>query len=950
MTISAVGEPDVGAEPGAPGARPRPLELAGELVQNIGPDALELASDLIHSITRDGRIVYANRAWRERLGYDIADLPALSIDDVIHHDHVAHCRDVIARALAGENVGPVEIVLVARDGRQLPVEGLVARAGSGDSDATTLGVFRDVTERKRTLDLLRASEERFRTERDFNAAILNAAGSLLVVVDVFGRVLRFNRACEELSGYSREEVEGRAFWEVLGWGDPEIAGRLKQAFERRASASLPPSWEEYWVMRDGTRRLVSWSLSALQINSSSTEYFIASGVDITHQREQEEILRESEERFRSLFQHSIDAVLLTSPDGGIYAANPEACRIFGMTEEEICRAGRAGVVDQSDPRLPVYLEERRLTGKARGELTLRRADGSTFPGEISTSIFLDREGRQKTGMIIRDVTERKQAEEALRESEERFRRAFDDASIGMAQVGLDGRWLKVNRSLCEILGYSEVELLATDFQSLTHPDDLEADLDQVRAMVAGEIRTYQMEKRYFHRQGHVVWVLLSVSMVRDGAGRPMYFLSQVQDITGRKRAEDAQRLLVDAGTVLAPSIDYRTTLENVARLVVRSLADYCIMYLLEEDRQINRTAGAHSEPEKERLLADLLRYSPGQGVNDLVARVISTGEPLMMVEIPRGVLEAHAYDSTQLRTLLELDVRSGIIVPLEATGGVIGAMMLLLSGPERRYSGADLSLARDVARRVALALENARLFQQVKETLAGRDAMLSVVSHDMKNYLVAIGAFAQTLPELVPRDGSPANRQLLEGLAQIERGAGEMNHLVLDLMDFAGSQVGLALRLAKRPMDLVELTRNVVCQQQRTALQHTIVFETGETEFTGSWDGERISHMLVNLISNAVKYSPRGSEITVSLKRQQDETGRWAVLSVRDRGIGIPAKDLPGIFIRFTRAGNVGNVEGRGLGLYSVQQIVQMHGGSIGVESEEGIGSRFIVRLPANGA
>jgi signal transduction histidine kinase len=473
---------------------------------------------------------------------------------------------------------------------------------------------------------------------------------------------------------------------------------------------------------------------------------------------------------------------------------------------------------------------------------------------------------------------------------------------------------------------------------------------RVRAMLAGEIRTYQMEKRYFHRHGQVVWTLLSVSMVRDGEGRPMYFLSQVQDITSQKRAEEAQRLLVEAGAVLAPPLDYGTTLQNVAQLVVRSLADYCIIYLLEEDGQIHRTAGAHSEPEKEILVEDLLRYSPGHGVNNLVARVISTGEPVMMVEIPRAALEASAYDVAQVRTLLALDVRSGIIVPLEAPNRVIGAMLLLLSGPERRYSGADLSLARDVARRAALALENARLFQQLKETLASRDALLSVVSHDMKNYLIAIGAFAQMMPDLVPRDGSADSLQLLEGLAHIERAAGQMNHLVLDLMDFARAQAGLAFKLARRPIDLVDLARQVVCQQQRTAPQHTVVFTTGEKELTGAWDGERIAHALVNLITNAVKYSPHGGEITVSLERQQDAAGRWAVLSVRDRGLGIPAKDLPGIFTRFTRAGNVGDIEGRGLGLFSAQQIVQMHGGSISVDSEEGRGSVFTMKLPLNDA
>jgi diguanylate cyclase (GGDEF)-like protein/PAS domain S-box-containing protein len=129
--------------------------------------------------------------------------------------------------------------------------------------------------------------------------------------------------------------------------------------------------------------------------------------------------------------------------------------------------------------------------------------------------------------------------DALRESEECFRSAFEHAAIGMAVVGLDGRWLQVNRSLCEIVGYSEQELLATDFQSITHPQDLNLDLEYVRRLIAGEIRTYQMTKRYFHREGRVVWVLLSVSLVRNQEQQPLYFISQIQDISERRAADEA---------------------------------------------------------------------------------------------------------------------------------------------------------------------------------------------------------------------------------------------------------------------------------------------------------------------------------------------------------------------------------------------------------------------------
>jgi PAS domain S-box-containing protein len=136
---------------------------------------------------------------------------------------------------------------------------------------------------------------------------------------------------------------------------------------------------------------------------------------------------------------------------------------------------------------------------------------------------------------------RRRAEAALQESEERFRQSFESAPIGMALVAPDGHWLRVNRALCEIIGYTEAELLGTSFQAVTHPDDLETDLAYVQQMLAGEICTYQLAKRYYHKRGHVVWILLSVSLVRDPDGRPLYFIAQIQDVTEQQRAEKALR-------------------------------------------------------------------------------------------------------------------------------------------------------------------------------------------------------------------------------------------------------------------------------------------------------------------------------------------------------------------------------------------------------------------------
>jgi PAS domain S-box-containing protein len=198
-------------------------------------------------------------------------------------------------------------------------------------------------------------------------------------------------------------------------------------------------------------------------------------------------------------------------------------------------------------------------------------------GETRWQQWTDRGTFDAQGRLIeilstgRDISERKRVEEDLRESEERFRSAFDFAAIGMALVATDGRWLKVNRSLCDIVGYTEEELLARDFQSITHPDDLDTDLGFVRQMLEGSIPYYHMEKRYFHKQGGLVWILLSVSLLRDRRGEPKYFIGQMQDITERKRAVEALQ-----GSILrlkALSHQILETQETERRRIARELHD-----------------------------------------------------------------------------------------------------------------------------------------------------------------------------------------------------------------------------------------------------------------------------------------------------------------------------------------------------------------------------------------
>ncbi|WP_206756845.1 PAS domain S-box protein, partial [Planktothrix sp. FACHB-1355] len=298
-----------------------------------------------------------------------------------------------------------------------------------------------------------------------------------------------------------------------------------------------------------------------------------------HHRDQaEQALRASQARFAGILEIASDAIISVDGDRRITLFNQGAEKIFGYTADEILGQSldlllpdRFAIAHrQHVSNFGEFASKTRRMAASR-EIFGRRKDGTEFPAEASIST-LKINGEIICTAFLRDITESKQAEEIRRESEERFRSAFDYAAIGMALVGLDGNWLKVNRSLCEITGYSELELLATTFQAITHPEDLEIDLNYMQKLLTGEIRFYQMEKRYFHKQGHIVWILLSGSIVRNTEGEPLYFIAQIKDITDRKIAEAALRQSEER---------YRGILEDQTELISRFQPDGTLSYINE---------------------------------------------------------------------------------------------------------------------------------------------------------------------------------------------------------------------------------------------------------------------------------------------------------------------------------------------------------------------------------
>jgi PAS domain S-box-containing protein len=228
-----------------------------------------------------------------------------------------------------------------------------------------------------------------------------------------------------------------------------------------------------------------------------------------------------------------------------------------------------------------------------------------------------------------------------------------------------------------------------------------------------------------------------------------------------------------------------------------------------------------------------------------------------------------------------------------------------------------------------------------------RDELLAIISHDLKNPVAVIKGYAQLLQRHLATADLAVNGRIAQSLKIIDAEATQMTSLIEELLDVARIQSGRPIDLRRSCSDLVALIQNLAAAYQQTTIHHRIQIDAAVPKLIGLWDVSRLERVIGNLLVNALKYSAQDSTITIAVEQEQTADGAWAVVQVRDHGMGIPAKDLPFIFEQFYRASNVdGQIRGIGLGLASARQIVEQHGGTISVVSEEAIGSTFTVRLP----
>lgn len=441
------------------------------------------------------------------------------------------------------------------------------------------------------------------------------------------------------------------------------------------------------------------------------------------------------------------------------------------------------------------------------------------------------------------------------------------------------------------------------------------------------------------------WSLMFCYPLPDGG-----LATQWKNITAIKKAEESAHYLARASETLSASLDYETTLAELAHIIVPELADWCAVDVIGDDGKVKQLAVAHVDPDKVRWAYELnKRYPPDSNAPTGVYNVLRTGKPEIYPEISDEMLVAGTVDEEHLRISRELGLRSAIVVPLIARERTLGALTLVSAESGRRYTQADLDLAMELARRAALAVDNARLHRAELEARRAAEAanlaktqFLAVMSHELRTPLNAIAGYAELMRMGIRGPITPEQQADLD---RIKRSQRSLLSLINDVLNYAKLEAGhIDFETTSIPVHefLDDIEALVTPQLQGKGLSYE--YAQCEDSLRVNADAEKMRQIVLNLLSNAIKFTPAGGKISIEC-----ETDEKALrIRVRDSGVGIPEDKIGAIFEPFIQLDRklTSAQEGTGLGLAISRDLARAMGGDLRAESKLGEGSTFTLELP----
>ena len=728
------------------------------------------------------------------------------------------------------------------------------------------------------------------------SAIVSESSDAIVGVDLDGHVTTWNRGASKLFGRSVDAADLPLLEDVLPSAIVSEGQRMLKSLRGAAGRTSEVRW-------DG--RIIQVRVTPVLDEDDRPAAAALTFIDVTQLRAVEEELR--------LQSHAVDSasngILIVDakdPELPIVYANRGFETMTGFSDADIrgrnCRFLQGPRTDPADVR--VIREAIRERKPCRVTLLNYKRDGTPFYNDLAvTPVFGADGGLTHFVGVQNDVTETVENALALRRSEAEYRGTFENAAVGIAHVDADGRLLRVNETLCQILGYAREELEDLTFQDITHPDDLEKDLQLFGPMMRGRIDGYHMEKRYFRKDGTVVWVSLNTGLRRDAEGEPEVCISIVQDISDRKAAE-AQ--LGESRSIVAE--------------VIENLED-AFLHVDSGGRIVdaNRVAARLATPDA--------AHPEG---SDPVGRTLMSyfgddpAHPLLNIfdRVREGrVGESREHFSPRLKRWYDTRVS-----PLQ-------------EGVSFYFS--DVTARKETE----LQLEKAR--KAAEDASRTKTQFLTNMSHEIRSPMAAVLGFA----DIALRDLRDGKRVQEDHLKTVARNGRFLLKIINDILDLSSVEAGkLQVRPSKfKLLPLLAETLDLMRHRSITTAVPLSVDFDGEVPEAIRSDRSRLQQILVNLIGNALKFSPGGSVRLVVRAEAAASEKPVVCFDVVDTGIGIAKEKVNQLFKSFSQVHDttgMPDVQGTGLGLAISERLANLLGGAIDLDSVEGEGSTFTLRLP----
>ncbi|HXN49513.1 MAG TPA: PAS domain S-box protein [Bryobacteraceae bacterium] len=991
---------------------------AAEETQAFLAAIVESSEDAIFTFTPAGAILTWNRGAEAVFGHAAVDVIGKDASILVPPDRLVLLAGLIQRVTQGHAVSQYDGIGLRKDGRcfHASVSGFAIRNSSGELVAIAC-ILRDVSERHEA--------ER---SRALLASIVECSDDAIHAVNPDGTIVSWNQGAEKLFGYSSQEAVGNSIGILAPPGRGEEVARFLDAVGKGNPVA---PFETVLRAKDG--RDVDVALSISPIRNANGDVVGASAIahDIHVRVEAKRKLRESQERFRDLFEHAPSGVCVTGADGRFLEVNAAFCRMVGYTEQELLATSFDKLTHPDDLAPSIQLRERLLKDQDRSldlEKRYFHRSGRMAWVRMKVSLLRSPDGQPSCYVShVEDITERKRAEEALRQTEDRFREVFEHAPFGMLLAGLDGRFIRVNAAFCRMLGYSEQEMLGRQWAEFTHPDDLDRCQGVAGQLRENRDRCAEDEKRYVHRNGAVVWVRIRIAQLRGPGGEPSCHVVHVEDITERKRANEVLRESEERFRILAdgcPALMWVTDEQGGIRFINRAFREYFgatyeevngdkwqalmhpddapeyvhTLYLAVRDhRSFNAETRVRSGDGQWRWVACYAepRLSPAGeflghvGLSlDITKRkqseqALQASEEkfrqltenirevfwMMSPDAGQIIYVSPTYESVWGRTCDSLyrdpmawaaaihpdDRERALAMFARQLKGEALESEYRIRTPDgqekwirdRAFPVRDragqliriVGIAEDTSERKRYEEELIRARRDADAANRAKSCFLANMSHEIRTPMNGVLGMLQLLAET---DLAGEQRQCLD-VAQDSGWA--LLALIDQILDLAKVEAG-KLTLEKvgfNPRETIDNVVQLLRVQAREKNLNVYSRVSAEVPDILLGDAQRLRQVLTNLIANAVKFTERGE---VALAVTVDSwAGRKATLrfTVTDTGIGIRRDRAAEIFSPFTQAdaSTTRKYGGTGLGLAIAKQLVELMGGSLGVNSHEGRGSIF---------